>query len=583
MRILWIYFDVDTGNYLHYHHGVGAIDAVLREHGHDTRLMYLQRLPERERLYDEIESYDPNVVFFPINTHQWMFARQVCDWIKWKFDIPTVAGGIHAILDPDGVIRHPTLDAVCICEGEYAALELVEKMEAGKPIWDTHGFYFKVGSEIIRNKFRPLTENLDELPISRREIWNMERAIEDQGWEIQIMGSRGCPYRCHYCANSGRMKAYRGHGRFIRQRSVEHVLKEVEVLSDLYHFGRIFFEDDIFIMDKNWAREFCEQYKRKFSYPFKVYIRVEDATYEILRELKEAGCYMVSIGVEAGNERLRKRILNRRMSNDEIIKVFKWLDELDIQIWDFNMIGFPEETKETIEDLFALNRTLRPHIAQISIFYPYPGTALYRICKKRGLLSKHEQASYFEETTLDLPGLSEEYISQKFWEFRDESLKMRAERFRKGYYDFTDKLEEANVDSQSPEQVRRQLFQINGLSKVVIFAHPRCELTWRIAVEPDTVLRALIGFDRHSWSWGGEGAHFVVSVEGEEGKSEIFRRYVDPKHRLTDRRWIPVELALGRWAGKEIKISLATEPHESGDLIGLWCGWANAHLTQANA
>lgn len=579
MRILWIYFDIGTGNYLHYHHGVGAIDAVLREHGHDTKLLYFQRAPTRASIWSEIEKYSPSAIFFPINTHQWMYARQVCDWIKERFDILTVAGGIHAILDPENVIKHPTLDAVCICEGEIPALELIEKLNANKPIWDTDGFYFKKDGEIIRNRFVPLIENLDEIPISRREIWDMDSIIEDQDWEIQIMGSRGCPYKCHYCANSARMRAYRGYGKFLRQRSVDHVLKEIEILSGLYHFGRIFFEDDIFIMNKDWTIEFCEKYKRRFKFPFKVYIRVEDTTYEILRELKDAGCYMVSIGVEAGNERLRKRILNRHMSNDDIIRVFRWLDELEIKVWDFNMIGFPEETERTIEDLFVLNRTLRPHNAQISIFYPYPGTALYRICEKKGLLSRREQASYFGETILKLPNLSEDYIKQKFYQFRDESLKITAERYKKGYFDFVEKLEDATIKSDSPEPVKRLLFQINGLSKVVIFAHPRSEITWQIPLAPNSVLRGLIGMYEYSWDWGGEGAFFIVQIKDESGTIEIFRRYVDPKNKLSDRRWIPFEVDLSKWSNKLVKISLLTEPCPSGDLTGLWCGW-NAYLEQ---
>lgn len=580
MRVLWVYFDIGTGNYLHYHHGVGAIDATLRESGHDTKLLYFQKAPSRVSIWNEVEKYSPDAVFFPINTHQWMYARQVCDWIKEKFNILTVAGGIHAILDPENVIKHPTLDAVCICEGEYPSLELVEKLAQGKPVWDTDGFYFKKDGEVIRNRFVPLVENLDSIPISRREIWDMESTIEDQDWEVQIMGSRGCPYKCHYCANSGRMRAYKGYGKFIRQRSVDHVLKEIEILSNLYHFGRIFFEDDVFIMDKDWASEFCKKYKSRFSYPFKVYIRVEDTTYEILRELKDAGCHMVSIGVEAGSERLRKRILNRHMSNDDIIKVFRWLDELEMKIWDFNMIGFPEETKETIEDLFALNRTLRPHIAQISIYYPYPGTALYRICEKKNLLSTREQASYFEHSTLKLPNLSDDYIKQKFFEFRDESLKIRAERYRKGYFDFVERLDDATIKSDSPEPVKRQLFQINGLSQVVILAHPRSKVSWELSLKPNSVLRGLIGMYEYSWQWGGEGAFFVIQIEDETGKAEVFRRYIDPKNRLNDRRWIPVEVDLDRWSGKNIKVSLITETGPSSDLTGLWCGW-NAYLAQS--
>lgn len=576
MKIWWVYLDVGTGNYVHYNHGVGQIDACLRQEGHQSELLYLREHLEKEDFQSRLRQVSPDAVFFPINTHQWVDAPRYAQWVKDAADLPCVFGGIHGILDAENVFQNPVVDVLCIGEGEEAMVEWCRAMQAGKQPQGIRNLWIRrPGGDIERNPMRPLIENLESLPIDDREMWDHDWILRDSLGEVGIMGGRGCPYSCTYCANSARREKYEGLGRFVRMSSPEHLIDTVEHIRPRIPFRKIFFEDDIFTMDHDWVHRFCELYKERFDVPFKIYIHVETVTKEVLRELKEAGCYMVMAGVEAGNEALRKALLNRHMTNEDLIKVFRWCDELGLQTWTFNMVGFPGETEQTIQDLFVLHRSLRPNGAQCSLFYPYPGTKLHQVCREQGLLTGEERPTYFEKSVLNIESVSKERLERAFWDFRTETLQIKASKEARGVYDLLANLSAAEVAQQDEnEPVRLHLAKIDGDERLCLFAHPRCDCRWKIRVPPDGRFRAAVALDPLCIDWGGRGAHFVVKVNGQER----FAQYVDPKWNQADRRWHEIAVDCSDLAGTEIRLALCTEPYATGDLTGVWALWANPRL-----
>ncbi|MDP8256855.1 MAG: radical SAM protein [Candidatus Alcyoniella australis] len=582
MRALWLYLDIDSGCPASYNHGVGDVDAVLRDQGHDTSLIYLTKLPECDELISWIDERDPQVVLLPVNSHQWAFARTLSDWIKeQRPQVYTVVGGIHAILIPEQVIEHPAVDFVCIGEGERPLPELFDRLERGVDPHGIEGLWSKRGSEQVRTQMPLLIEDLDELPISDRSIWPMDLILKQNYREITVMGGRGCPYRCTYCANSARMKRYKGKGRFVRMRSPERYLQLVELVDRLYDFKSVFFEDDVFTMDHDWTKRFCELYRERFSYPFTCYARVETVDREIFATLKDAGCEMVAIGVESGNEKLRREVLNRKMSNDDIIRVFRWADEFGIKTWNFNIVGIPGETPQTLEDLFELNKIIRPNRAQVSIFYPYPQTELYDLCKREGFLAKQEQSNYFHSTILNLPTIDPEQVQEAFWRFREMSWRIKAEKEALGIFDFVAELEAASVTSDAPEPVSRRQFNVEGDMRLVLFAHPRSEIAYDVDLPDGAEFRAAIALDPLCLKWGGEGVLFALLVQEDDGPRELWSRYLDPKHHESDRGWQQVCVPLDGLGGRRQRLVLKTQTAPSGDMTGAWSGWGDAHIFAA--
>ena len=578
MKIWWVYLDVGTGNYIHYNHGVGQIDVCLRRAGHQSELLYLRRHLERDEFLERLTKADPDVVFFPINTHQWVDVPRYAGWVKEATDRLCVFGGIHGILDPEEVMRQPFVDVLCVGEGEDAMLEWCGAVEAGRDPSGIANLWRKLpGGGVERNPLRLLIQDLDALPIDGREMWDHEAILRDSLWEVGIMGGRGCPYSCAYCANSARRVRYQGLGRDVRMCSPEKMMAMVRQLRRRIPFRKVFFEDDVFTMDHAWVRRFCELYHAEFEIPFKVYIHVQTVTKEILRLLKEAGCYMVLAGVEAGNEELRRSVLNRHMTNEELIRVFSWCDEVGLQTWTFNMVGFPGETEETIGDLFRLHRRLRPNGAQCSIFYPYPGTQLFQTCLDQGLFTGAGRPTYFEKSILDIRTISRERLQEVFWEFRKETLRLKAEKEARGCFDLLARLPEGEILWQEAnEPLRLHLTKIDGDERLCLFAHPRSCIVWTMNIPRSGRLRAALALDPLCLEWGGQGVMFRIQIDGEDA----FAQYLNPKVDPAQRRWEEISVDLSAYAGRTVRLALITEPHPTGDLTGAWGVWAAPRIEE---
>ena len=577
MKVLWVYFDIGTGNDLHYHHGVGDIDAGLRKRGHETTLLYLRQPMKREAFLQAVNQADPGVIFFPCTTHQWMHVRQVAAWIKQHHDRPCVAGGIHVICSPDEVIEHQAIDFICPWEGDQAVPELVDCLERHGDVGSVKGIWSKRNGQVHKTEPRSLVEDLDALPLSDRSPWDMRRILVDAGFEMGIMAGRGCPYRCTYCANSARLKAYQGLGKYVRMRTPARVIENIERLEARYYFKTLFFEDDIFTLDRSWVYDFLQRYKARFSYPFKVYIRIGHVDRSLLKELRDAGCYMVMAGVESGNEAIRADLLKRDITDEQLVRVFRWCDDLGLKTWTFNMAGFPGENERTLEELFSLHQRLRPNGAQLSLFYPYPKTELFDLCKSQGLLSDREQSSYFEHSVLNLPTVHPKRLEQAFWDFRDMTLRIRANKERKGELDLLDSLPKAKFQSHDPNNVRLHLTKVWGDERLSLLMHPHAHATWHVRIGPSTRFKAAVALDPVCLDWGGKGVRFQVRCMTNQTPRLLYDRYIDPKSDPNQNRWHEIDLPLSHLEG-EANLTLATLPHESGDLVGAWGVWANPHL-----
>ncbi len=134
--------------------------------------------------------------------------------------------------------------------------------------------------------------------------------------------------------------------------------------------------------------------------------------------LRRAGCVRVHVAVESGNQRLREEVLNRRVSDEEILDTFFFLKKAGLKRMAFNMLGLPFETEDTIRETIALNRMIRPDRVHVTMFQPYPGTAIYRLCQEEGLLQAGEVGSYYDEKTLvNNPGLPPEVLFRYLRQF----------------------------------------------------------------------------------------------------------------------------------------------------------------------
>jgi len=402
MRVLFVYplSPPRPQVYRGYHHGIGHLAAMLRARGHVTSLFasHTCRQEEVERILGRER---PDIVAVTSTTAEFPLAKRLIETILSYRRLPVFVGGVHATMVPEEVISIGGIRGLCRGEGEFGFARVVDSLEEGALDRTVPGFWFREGEEWIRNPPGPPTP-LQGLPFPDREIFAYARWAHETRKIIgaEFQGSRGCPFRCTYCCAPLYSDLYGAHA-YWRRRPVEELLEEVrEVLARYPSLDRVGFHDDIFTLDREWLAAFCEQYPKSVGRPFWCNTRVGRITPEESVMLRKAGCVRVHVGIETGSPWLRKEILNRDISDEQILETFAFLKKAGLKRLAFNMLGLPYETEETLQQTVDLNRRIRPDRVHVTLYQPYPGSALTRLCEEKGLLESSAARDYYEEATI---------------------------------------------------------------------------------------------------------------------------------------------------------------------------------------
>lgn len=414
MKILFVFTEINQKmGSLGFQHGLASISATLKAHGYNQIDLY-HMTPKYgiDSFLDKMSQFKPDIVGFYCTAEQFRFIKRIIEAIG-SHKVFTICGGPHITLHPQSLEEVTGLDAICIGEGEYPMLELVEALEKGKDSTKIKNIWVKKNNRVYKNPCRPFVANLDELPFEDRDLFNFQESIDHYGLsQLRVLLSRGCPFNCTYCSNQRLRKAQSG--TYVRFRSVDNVVEEIKGLKERYNFSEICFDDEVFMFKKEFVDEFCVKYKREITLPFDFDLRVEFGSKELLGKLKKAGGRMAVFGIESGNEEVRRKILKRKMSNQQIIEALRNAKEVGLKTKVFNMVGLPEETKEKFEDTIRLNRMVNPDALTIYVFFPYPGTEAYDICKAKGYLDDNSEIpdNYISrrDTILKMPHFTRQEI-----------------------------------------------------------------------------------------------------------------------------------------------------------------------------
>ncbi len=368
--------------------GLCSLGTVLAAEGHQVGIIdAAARWMGEGKLLEEAGKFSPELVGITSTTCGYGRVRGLLP--KLRGILPRarlVLGGPHLTALPRRTMEEcPDLDIGVIGEGEVTIKEAVEALEAGRSLVSTEGLIFRDGPEIVRTPLRSLLEDLDGLPLPDRSLLGdtsvyRPTPLRGFGRTTSMVTSRGCPQRCAYCDQSVFGSRWRG---FSAGRIVEEMKKLVE--DEKVEF--ISFEDDNFLADKDRVRRLSSLIRaEKLKVGWGCSVRLEDAEAELLREMKEAGCRYVYLGIESGSRRILQ-LLGRSPDLTRVEKGVAEVKKAGLLAYGAFMMGIPTETEEDLTRTRRLALALPLDGLFLFQYTPYPNTRLRELAIEDGWVS----------------------------------------------------------------------------------------------------------------------------------------------------------------------------------------------------
>lgn len=398
--------------------GVMYLIAALKNAGFDVKFLKIGI----DNIENEILFFNGDcILLYSILTGSHKFFANLNLQLKFKKcngRILSIMGGPHCTFFPE-FIQTDGVDVIFRGEADEALPQFLKSLLQGIVLTNLAGATVKIKDKIYNNGLcsLPSTLYLNTVFPDRDLIYSYPKHRLNKIKNIII--GRGCLYNCSYCYLSGYRELY--DQQIVRHRSVDSVISEIYQLKRQYPLEFIFFQDDTFLFNSAWYREFLHKYAKEIHIPFHCQVRVEQITEEAIAALKIANCTGITFAIETADEIYRREILKRNMSNAQIERAVKIIYLYGLKLRIENMIGLPGETKEQMIKTLKFNTKLHPTVGWASIYQPYPSTKLGSYAVALGLWNQQNidnfTETFFEVTLLDLSKCMKRFINnlQKFF------------------------------------------------------------------------------------------------------------------------------------------------------------------------
>jgi len=364
--------------------GLAYLAAYAEKNGHEVKVIDA----EAEDLnYEDINKialeFSPDLVGMQTYCTNLKKIYKVAENLKRNLNTKIVLGGAQATLEPKRTISNENIDFVMYGEGEITLTKLLNSL-GKKNFSNIKGLVYKKNNEIKINKPSPLIKDLDEIPLPARHLFPMKKYHSSANLRgkrtFNIMTSRGCPYRCAYCAGSLIF------GKTHRFNSTDKIIEEIKLLKEKYNADSIQFFDETFTVDRKRVIELCDKIiKEKLNIEWSCFTRVNLVDKELLQKMKEAGCYLIFYGLESGVQRLLD-LIKKDITIEQSERVMKMTHEVGLETWVSFILGMPTETKKEAEQTINFAIKVNPTFVQFPIATPFPGTEMYNLALKHGEL-----------------------------------------------------------------------------------------------------------------------------------------------------------------------------------------------------
>lgn len=383
--------------------GLGYIAAILLNAGYRVKVIdingYRYKKEEAIRLLEEsiikegFEIIGTGCLITCYNYLKWL----IHEIKRIKPEAKIIVGGGMGTSIPDIAIEKLKADIVVVGEGEESILDIMSALQTNNPVEAlkrVRGILFRDGNKIAKTPLREPIKNLDLLPYPAWDLFPIHVYLRNFWGEMKDIGAksessmnivcgRGCPFNCTYCYDP------LGHSRRIR--SVESVISEIKVLKERYNLDFVMFSDPVFMTDKQWVINLCNKIiSEKLNIKWASAGRVNLVDADLLKKMKSAGCIYINFGIESGSQKMLN-IIKKGVTVKQAADAIKLTRESKIIVSTNFMMGFPEETKETLDETIKFCIGNNIHLVTVFLVTPYPGTALYEQVKKMGLIKDEEE------------------------------------------------------------------------------------------------------------------------------------------------------------------------------------------------
>ena len=372
--------------FVHYQNplvGLAYMTAVLEKNGYEVTVVDCPPLNmTHEDLKQKIVRLEPDIIGITSVTVTFPSALKAARVIRESCPRALIVlGGPHAtFMDEQILSREKEVDVVVRGEGEQTILDLACCVSNSglKSLHEVAGITFRKNGQIVRTPSRPFIQNLDQLPYPAYKYFPLRKYRLFGKLILPILTSRGCPFQCTFCL------APRMAGKRFRARSQKNVVDELEWLRDVHEAAVFTFHDETFTYDKKRVFEICKEMRsRNIGLPWDCSTRVDQVSRELLAEMKDANCQLVSFGVESGSQKILNA-MKKGTTVEQNERAIVWAKEVGLSVSMSVIVGYPGETTDTLEQTLDFIRITEPDDVYLYLATPYPGIELHDLVKDLG-------------------------------------------------------------------------------------------------------------------------------------------------------------------------------------------------------
>jgi len=395
--------------------GVQYLLRVLETAGHDVQVFFdqsfsrdylaqdlflrdfLSLTPEQVR--DSILALDPEVLCLSVFSYTYQRNMALVRVLKEANpNLIVVCGGCHATLLPEVALENEGLSFVVVGEGEISLPALMDALansdvatvkalpeDALPGVWNVHD------GAVMARGLSPIMRDLDQIPFpDKTQHYAANPSLRAF---YSVVASRGCTYACTYCNSPCLRDLHRKYNEpYYRLRSVENVIAEIEAAVAQFHPRHVAFLDDAFGVKRPWLREFASRYKEAIGLPYDVETSPASLDAEALDLLAGSGCVNVEIGFQCANATVRRELLNRHETNEQVEALIRGAKSRGMFVELDTIVNLPGETEEHIEETLEFIRATRPHLVNVGFLQYFPKAPITQMALDQGVLNREDIA-----------------------------------------------------------------------------------------------------------------------------------------------------------------------------------------------